>query len=200
MLQVFTHANFPLMGRVKWVFIVFSSLAVVVSLATILTRGFNYGIDFAGGTAVRLKFREQPHIERIRSALEGAGLGDISLQSIGEAPDNEVLVRVEQGEGKGGPAAASEGGEISRRVLEGLQSPEDLKERQAGKIDLNMITEADLREWLGAHLPAGGGGAAPGAAPGAPAPGKDPPHPPRVFSSPPELASDPPRTPQAAGP
>ena len=198
MLQVFTHANFPLMGRVKWVFIVFSSLAVVVSLATILTRGFNYGIDFAGGTAVRLKFREQPHIERIRSALEGAGLGDISLQSIGEAPDNEVLVRVEQGEGKGGPAAASEGGEISRRVLEGLQSPEDLKERQAGKIDLNMITEADLREWLGAHLPAGGGGAAQDASAVAAALVKYRTDHAGLFSSPSELASVPGVTPEAA--
>ena len=157
MLQVFTHANFPLMGRVKWFFIAFSSLAVVVSVATILTRGFNYGIDFAGGTAVRLKFREQPRIEKIRAALEGAGLGDISLQSIGEAADNEVLVRVELAEGKAGPAAG-EGGEISRRVLEALQSPEDLKGRRAGSIDLNMITEADLKEWLGAHLPPGGGG------------------------------------------
>src|SRR2546428_14069287 len=103
MLQVFTHANFPLMGRVKWVFIVFSSLAVVVSLATILTHGFNYGIDFAGGTAGRLKFREQPHIEKIRAALEGAGLGDVSLQSIGGGGRHRGPVR--RGPGRGGRGA-----------------------------------------------------------------------------------------------
>jgi len=164
MLQVFTHANFPLMGRVKWFFIAFSTLAVVVSVTTMLTRGFNYGIDFAGGTAVRVKFREQPHIELIRAQLEGAGLGDVSLQSIGAAADNEVLVRIEQGALRGTTGTGSEGGEISRRVLEALQSPEDRQARQAGKIDLNMVTEADLREWLGAHPPPAGGATAPDAA------------------------------------
>ncbi len=160
MIQVFTHADFPMMGRVKWFFIVFSSLAVAVSVGTMLTRGFNRGIDFAGGTAVRLKFRESPHIEHIRAQLEGAGLGDVSLQSIGAAADNEVLVRIEKSAGQGaGGAEASEGGEISRRVLEALQAPEDRQGRQAGKIDLNMVTQADLREWLGAHPPSGGAAA-----------------------------------------
>ena len=199
MLQVFTHANFPLMGRVKWFFIAFSTFALVISVGTILTHGFNYGIDFAGGTAVRLKFREQPHIEKIRAALEGAGLGDVSLQSIGGAADNEVLVRVELGQGQGGPAAASEGGEISRRVLEALQSPEDFKEKQAGKIDLNMITEADLREWLGAHLPSGGGGVTTQDAPAiAAALVKYRTDHAGLFASPSELASIPGVTPEAA--
>src|SRR2546422_1621496 len=199
MLQVFTHANFPLMGRVKWFFIAFSTFALVISVGTILTHGFNYGIDFAGGTAVRLKFREQPHIEKIRAALEGAGLGDVSLQSIGGAADNEVLVRVELGQGQGAPGAVSEGGEISRRVLEALQSPEDHKEKQAGKIDLNMITEADLREWLGAHLPSGDGGAPAQDAPAiAAALVKYRTDHAGLFASPSELASIPGVTPEAA--
>ena len=199
MLQVFTHANFPLMGRVKWFFIAFSTFALVISVGTILTHGFNYGIDFAGGTAVRLKFREQPHIEQIRAALEGAGLGDVSLQSIGGAADNEVLVRVELGQGQGAPGAVSEGGEISRRVLEALQSPEDHKEKQAGKIDLNMITEADLREWLGAHLPSGGGGVTTQDAPAiAAALVKYRTDHAGLFASPSELASIPGVTPEAA--
>ena len=41
MIQVFSNANFPLMGRVKWVFIAFSTLAVVVAVGTILTKGVN---------------------------------------------------------------------------------------------------------------------------------------------------------------
>ena len=198
MLQVFTHANFPLMGRVKWFFIAFSTFALVISVGTILTHGFNYGIDFAGGTAVRLKFREQPHIEKIRAALEGAGLGDVSLQSIGGAADNEVLVR-EQGALRGTTGTGSEGGEISRRVLEALQSPEDRQARQAGKIDLNMVTEADLREWLGAHLPSGDGGAPAQDAPAiAAALVKYRTDHAGLFASPSELASIPGVTPEAA--
>src|SRR6266481_46211 len=149
MIQVFSNANFPLMGRVKWIFIAFSTLAVVVAVGTILTRGFNYGIDFAGGTAVRLKFRERPRVQETRVALERAGLGEITIQSIGDVGDNEVLVRVEQPQSKG--ASASEGGEISRKILDTLQTPEDRQKQQAGKIDLNMISESDLMAWLGGH-------------------------------------------------
>ncbi|HKN47535.1 MAG TPA: protein translocase subunit SecF [Candidatus Polarisedimenticolia bacterium] len=156
MLQVFTNANFPMMGRVKWIFLAFSTLAVGVSVATMLTRGFNYGIDFAGGTAVRLKFRERPPIEEMRTALERSGLGDITIQSIGDVADNEVLVRVELPQSKG--AAPTEGGEISRRVLEALQTPEARQAQKAGTIDLNMISESDLKDWLGGHLPAGEAG------------------------------------------
>src|SRR5207249_2440671 len=151
MIQVFTNVNFDLMGRVKWFFIAFSTLAAGVAVAMMLTRGFNYGIDFAGGTAVRVKFRDRPQIEEMRTSLQQAGLGDISIQNIGDPEDNEVLIRVELPQAAG-EATGSEGGEISRKVMESLESPEWHKALQAGKLDLNMITESDLREWLGQHL------------------------------------------------
>jgi preprotein translocase subunit SecF len=158
MLRVFANANFPLMGRVKWIFIAFSSLALVLAVGTMLTRGFNYGIDFAGGTAVRLKFRDRPHVEEMRGALERSGLGDISIQNIGQADDNEVLVRVELSQ-TGSAASGSEGGEISRKVIESLQTPEWRQARQAGKVDLNMINESEMKEWLATRLPPQAAGA-----------------------------------------
>ena len=165
MLQVFHNANFDLMGRVKWPFLIVSVLVMVLAVGTMLTRGFNYGIDFAGGTAVRMKFRDRPRIEELRVALERAGLGDISIQNLGDLQDNEVLIRVELTPSVG-TTAGSEGGEISRKVVESLQSAEWHQAQKAGKIDLNMITENDLREWLTGRLPAGadGGTAADGGA------------------------------------
>ena len=152
MLQVFTNANFRLMYGTKWYFIAFSMLSILVSTWAMATRGFNYGIDFAGGTAVQLKFQEQPHVEGLRADLERAGLGDVNIQRIGDADDNEVLIRVEQqratdATGKG------EGGEISTRVLEALKTPEERSATQSGKIDLNMASRAALQEWLGTRLP-----------------------------------------------
>jgi preprotein translocase subunit SecF len=160
MLQVFTHANFRLMYRTKWYFIAFSSLSIALATWAIATRGFNYGIDFAGGTAVQLKFRDRPRVEELRAALEKAGLGDISIQAIGDVEDNEVLVRVEQRRPQGA-AAGSEGGEISTEILEALKTPDERAAEQAGKIDLNMASRATLQEWLVSHLqgPAGGEGA-----------------------------------------
>jgi len=157
MLQVFHNANFDLMGRIKWPFLAFSVLVMGLAVGTILTRGFNYGIDFAGGTAVRMKFRDRPRIEEMRVSLERSGLGDVSIQNLGDPQDNEVLIRVELTQ-SAGAATGSEGGEISRKVVEALQSPEWHQAQKAGKIDLNMITESDLKEWIAGRLSAGAGG------------------------------------------
>jgi len=157
MLQVFHNANFDLMGRIKWPFLAFSVLVMGLAVGTILTRGFNYGIDFAGGTAVRMKFRDRPRIEEMRVSLGRSGLGDVSIQNLGDPQDDEVLIRVELTQSAGG-ATGSEGGEISRKVVEALQSPEWHQAQKAGKIDLNMITESDLKEWIAGRLSAGAGG------------------------------------------
>ena len=156
MLQVFTHANFQLMGRTKWYFIVFSGLVIALSAWAMAARGFNLGIEFAGGTAVQIKFAGRPQVEELRAALEKAGLGDISIQAIGDVADNEVLIRVEQRRPQG--AAATEGGEISAAILEALKTPEERAAAQAGKIDLNMASRATLEDWLATRLQ----GAAPG--------------------------------------
>ncbi len=155
MLQGFTHANFRMMYRTKWYFMAFSALSILVSAWFMVTRGFNYGIDFAGGTAVQLKFHEAPRVEDLRSALEQAGLGDVSIQKIGDADDNEVLIRVAQQQAVDA-AAGGEGGEISAVILEALKTPEERAAVQSGKIDLNMASRGTLQAWLAARLPDAG--------------------------------------------
>ena len=152
MLQVFTHVNFRMMYLTKWYFMAFSALSILVSAWFMATRGFNYGIDFAGGTAVQLKFHEAPRVEDLRSALEQAGLGDVSIQKIGDADDNEVLIRVEQQRGKS-VSAGGEGGEVSAAILEALKTPDERADARAGTIDLNMASGGVLQEWLSTRLP-----------------------------------------------
>ncbi len=150
MIQVFHNANFPMMGRMRWVFFAISTVAMLVALWAIIFHGFNYGIDFAGGTAVELKFRDKPNVQGLRAALEKSGLGDISIQAIGKASENEVLIRVEKMEGD--KEGQGEGSEVSQIVLEALRTREEREAIQAGRIDLNMTSEALLRDWLAAHL------------------------------------------------
>jgi len=149
MLQVFHHANFRLMWGVKYAFMAFSAVCIAVSIIVMLTKGFNVGIDFAGGTSVQVRFADAPRVDEIRAALEREGLGDVSLQRIGDLKDNEILVRVERGavrEGEG------EGGEVSTRVIEALRRLDGAT--TAGRIDLNAATESALRDWIAARLPA----------------------------------------------
>jgi preprotein translocase subunit SecF len=157
MLQVFHNANFRFMWGTKWYFIVLSVAAMTVAAGAIAVRGFNYGIDFAGGTAVQLKFRDDPHVEELRSVLEAERLGDVSIQRIGDPEDREVLIRVEQQQVKGG-SATTEGGEISTEILAALRTREEREALEAGRVDLNGASEDELRDWLAARLGAAGEG------------------------------------------
>ncbi len=91
-----THIDFMGNFRPALMFSVLMILAGVVSV--FMHGGLKFGIDFAGGTLVQLKFESPPAIESIRSGLKEIGLGDSTIQEFG-SPDT-ILIRVEQSEGK----------------------------------------------------------------------------------------------------
>src|SRR6185369_11051200 len=67
------------------------NLAIIVGIATV---GFNYGVDFAGGTVVELKFDHHVTPEDVRKRAQDAGLHDVSVQRIGSADENDYLLRL----------------------------------------------------------------------------------------------------------
>jgi preprotein translocase subunit SecF len=158
MLQVFHDSNFRLMWGTKYLFLAFSAFCTIGSFLVIALIGFNYGIDFAGGTAVQVKFLGVPPIDAIRSEMERAGLGDVTLQRIGAESDHEILIRVERDSKAAGQEG--EGGNISVKVLDALRGMQGGTE-QGERLDLNMVSEVALREWIAAHRPAPSDPAAP---------------------------------------
>ncbi len=91
-----THIDF--MGRFRPA-LMFSVLMILAGVVSVFMHGgLKFGIDFAGGTLVQLKFESPPAIESIRSGLKEIGLGDSTIQEFG-SPDT-ILIRVEQSEGK----------------------------------------------------------------------------------------------------
>ncbi|MDX9731600.1 MAG: protein translocase subunit SecF [Bdellovibrionales bacterium] len=69
-----------------------SIVLTVLALAIIFTKGFNYGIDFSGGTELQVKFEQSVTAESIREALRAEGVADPSVQAFGE--DGEFLIRL----------------------------------------------------------------------------------------------------------
>ncbi|MEE8547174.1 MAG: protein translocase subunit SecF [bacterium] len=83
--------NIDFVGK-RLVAIIASLVLIFMGLGTMVLKGGPlYGIDFAGGTLVQLKFTEQPDIGRIRQALDERGMGAAIIQSLGE---EKIAVRV----------------------------------------------------------------------------------------------------------
>ena len=94
MLEILGKTNIDFMGKRKYAFI-FSGVMVLLGILALIQVGrgaANLGIDFAGGTAVQLKFDKPVRIDEARKALEGNGLGNAELQECGQ--DNKLLIRV----------------------------------------------------------------------------------------------------------
>ncbi|MCP3064618.1 protein translocase subunit SecF [Myxococcus sp. K38C18041901] len=67
------------------------NLAILVGIATV---GFNYGVDFAGGTVVELKFDHPISAAEVRERAQKGDLHDVSVQNIGSATENAFLLRM----------------------------------------------------------------------------------------------------------
>src|SRR5438270_11517749 len=121
-MQLFTNTNY---NFVKWRFhaIAFSVLFVLAGLGFYMKQGINWGIDFAGGANIVLRFRDAVPMERLRADLK-----DASIQSYGKPSENAVLIRLPQQKREG--AYAGQTTELLRRDLN--------PEAATGKLDLNF--------------------------------------------------------------
>ncbi len=91
--------SFDFMGKRK-PFMWLSLALIVVSFASFVLRGFNFGIDFTGGILLEVGYKQPVELAGIRSALTEAGHGNAMVQHYGASRD--VLVRLAPKEGVAG--------------------------------------------------------------------------------------------------
>ena len=96
MLEIVGKTNFDFMGKRNFSFAL-SGLFVLIGLFALFQIGWgtaNLGIDFAGGTAVQLRFENPMPIDQARTALQNAGLEEADLQEI--VRENKLMIRVKE--------------------------------------------------------------------------------------------------------
>ncbi|MDA9073384.1 protein translocase subunit SecF [Pelagibacteraceae bacterium] len=74
---------------------IFSLFIFILSIAFILFKGLNYGIDFKGGTLIELR-ANNTDAASIRSTLNSMNLGDVNVKKFGK--EGDYLIKVEQKE------------------------------------------------------------------------------------------------------
>ncbi|PCI04830.1 MAG: protein translocase subunit SecF [Gammaproteobacteria bacterium] len=71
---------------------VFSAILIIISLASLATKGLNLGIDFTGGYLIEVGYQDDADIEKIRNALSAAEFKDAQVQNFGSSKD--IIVRI----------------------------------------------------------------------------------------------------------
>jgi preprotein translocase subunit SecF len=104
---------FDFMGKSK-IAMTISIILVLASYVILATKGLNYGIDFAGGTIVQVKYNKEAPIKEMRERLKGNKLFDnASITEFG-SPD-EVVIRM-----KTSTASVTQDiGDVTREALKG---------------------------------------------------------------------------------
>jgi preprotein translocase subunit SecF len=92
-----TKINF--VGRRRLFFIVSLALVAAGILVVVLRGGFNYGVDFTGGTLIQVSFKDPVTTDQLRSAMSAIGEGNASIQ---KDEVGDFLVRVQVRELTGG--------------------------------------------------------------------------------------------------
>ena len=86
--------NYDFIGKRKYAYVISLLLFAIALGSLIFHGGLNYGIDFAGGHLIQVKFFKNVTIPELREALTSIGLTDATVQDFSGGQENEYIIRV----------------------------------------------------------------------------------------------------------
>lgn len=92
MLQLLVGTNFPFMKHRKIAYTI-SAVMVLATAAMLFTKGPRYSVDFSGGTMLQIRTSQAVPADRMRAALDGAGIRGVELQQLTGGEGNEYMLR-----------------------------------------------------------------------------------------------------------
>ena len=129
-----------------------SALIILAGVVLFFTRGFNWGIDFSGGTLIEVSFQQPTTINQVRSSLAKINLGDAQITRIGgenkfyiktmaslkklNFPTREKMEDIEEYE------------IVANEIRNGIMNETERAHAAAGKIDLNNTAMGEIARFL----------------------------------------------------
>ena len=91
------NTNFPFL---KWrnAAVWLSVLLILASIALVAIRGLNFGVDFAGGLMMEMRFEKPVELDELRETVNSAGAGEGSLQTFGDPRTVSVHLPLPEGD------------------------------------------------------------------------------------------------------
>ncbi|AIR61004.1 MULTISPECIES: protein translocase subunit SecF [Enterobacteriaceae] len=83
----------------NWAFGI-SGILLILSVAIIGVKGFNWGLDFTGGTVIEIGLEKPAELDTMRAALQKAGFEEPLVQNFGSSRD--IMVRMPPAKGETG--------------------------------------------------------------------------------------------------
>lgn len=158
MFRLFHDNNIDFLGH-KARFMTISVILMLIGCVGVVARGFNLGVDFAGGSLFYVQFVKVPSTEEIRGALrtEGIDTTKVIIQPIsagGRTGGGQgLLIRVAKDAGGQGETEAGGIGGQKRTVLRALSTLNTAEPGTVGKLDFNIADETEIATELRAANP-----------------------------------------------
>jgi preprotein translocase subunit SecF len=110
--------------RLRWVSATLSILLLVVAVGAMVTKGFNFALDFTGGTSVELRFERPADVDGVRDRLDAAGFSGAQVQTYGSGAD--LLVRLQPKEGQ-----QADSSQTAEEVVHIVSTPDNPAQRMS---------------------------------------------------------------------
>jgi preprotein translocase subunit SecF len=138
MIQIFKKTNIDFM-KYKYIAFGFSGAIILAGLVNIIFgRGLRPGVDFSGGTLIRILFKSPRPVSDVRQALSEEGLGGSIIQEL-EKGQREYIIRTAglRPEDAQADQELEAHAILANRIIETLKTAEDKAAVERGLIDLN---------------------------------------------------------------
>jgi preprotein translocase subunit SecF len=95
-MEFFSHnTKIDFMGQRKWAAL-FSCILFIFSIGSLIFKGFNFGLDFTGGTQMEVSFPVAPEFSQIKDQLTKAGFEEAVVLSYGSSKNFLVKLKPHQ--------------------------------------------------------------------------------------------------------
>jgi preprotein translocase subunit SecF len=147
-MELFKTPNIDFM---KYRFVALAVTGAVIlagALNIFFGKGLKLGVDFGGGTLIRVVFKSPTSISAIRSELTPVGLGESVIQTSGQLGREYMIRTLQVISAKDVQQEIEAHEKLGNRVIETLRGDDGKAEMARGLKDLNSIDQANLTALL----------------------------------------------------